>query len=93
MRHKHADMIIEWAKTGKSVQFYNDNEWEDIDKPAWIDTLEYRFKPEVLRYKRYIFNVGRGNELGVIIPSDMPMQEDNEVFVKWIDTEWQEVEV
>ena len=48
MRHKHYDMIVAWAE-GKTVQNFNDiyNQWEDVNgAPFWIDSFQYRIKPE-----------------------------------------------
>lgn len=50
-RHKHADMIIEWANdTSKELQskIVTDDEWYDVEGcPGWYDHCIYRFKPEV----------------------------------------------
>ena len=50
MKHKHADLIREWAlDTSRVVQYKrtSTNEWADcVDRPSWVDSVEYRFKPE-----------------------------------------------
>ena len=48
--HKHKDVIIAWAN-GAQIQFQSflmkeNNEWEDIKKPSWVEDLQYRVKPE-----------------------------------------------
>lgn len=47
--HKHHDVIIAWAK-GAQVQCKSQcGVWRDIrsdDHPHWIESLEYRVKPE-----------------------------------------------
>ena len=48
MRHKHYDMIVAWAE-GKTIQNFNDRRmcWEDLTgDPYWIDSFQYRIKPE-----------------------------------------------
>lgn len=48
MKHKHYDMIVAWAE-GKTVQNFNDRRmcWEDLTgDPYWIDSFQYRIKPE-----------------------------------------------
>ena len=49
MKHKHADLIREWAlDTSRVVQYRTGSEeWEDIQQPSWATNVEYRFKPEV----------------------------------------------
>jgi hypothetical protein len=50
MKHKHADLIREWAlDTSMVVQYRHTptDKWRDcVDFPAWIDSFQYRFKPE-----------------------------------------------
>jgi len=52
--HKHAELIKAWAD-GAKIQWKNDlDDWRDIGDPAWINSYEYRIKPEpkpdVIRY-------------------------------------------
>lgn len=58
MRHKHADLIIEWAN-GAEIQIYvskrGDWMWVDTCEPMWLESAKYRIKPEpkpdvVMRY-------------------------------------------
>lgn len=46
MKHKHADLIHQWAD-GAEIQCKNRNDgsWFDTD-PDWDDFREYRIKPE-----------------------------------------------
>ena len=50
MKHKHADLIREWAlDTSRVVQYRytSANDWNDcVDHPAWNEAQQYRFKPE-----------------------------------------------
>lgn len=99
MRHEHSEMIIEWAETSKQVQRYCriHEEWEDDDMPTWSPFRQYRFKPVVIRYRRYIYThpdkpahniVGVANE----VDDDTPYM-PKPTFVCWIDNDWQEVEI
>jgi hypothetical protein len=46
MRHKHADLIIEWANGAQIELYHTDTEkWVDAPTPLWFD-CEYRVKPE-----------------------------------------------
>ena len=54
MKHKHYEFIVAWAN-GAKIQWKNDlQDWRDIGDPAWINSYEYRIKPEpkpdVIRY-------------------------------------------
>lgn len=72
--------------------------WERVepDNASW-DWLryEYRIKPQMLRYKRYItrpFENSPGTRV-YVMHEGQPTPEGLERFVRWIDTEWQEVEL
>jgi hypothetical protein len=43
--HKHADIIKAWAD-GAEVQAYEGKKWVDVNDPSWVDTCEYRIKPD-----------------------------------------------
>ena len=47
MRHKHADLIIEWAN-GAQIQLYQIgmDDWIDAPTPLWFEVTQYRIKPE-----------------------------------------------
>ena len=47
MRHKHADLIIEWAN-GAQIQYYDItmHRWEDDANPKWREETNFRVKPE-----------------------------------------------
>lgn len=58
MKHKHADLIHAWAD-GAQIQSKNPDEtWVDISEPIWINSAEYRIKPEpkpdVVVYSRVV---------------------------------------
>jgi hypothetical protein len=50
MKHKHADLIREWAlDTSRVVQYRYTSayDWDNcVDPPAWNEAIQYRFKPE-----------------------------------------------
>jgi hypothetical protein len=57
MKHKHADLIKQWAD-GAQIQWFHDHYgiWQDIvSSPYWMDGVQYRIKPEekqpVVRWK------------------------------------------
>jgi hypothetical protein len=54
MKHKHYEFIVAWAG-GAKIQWKNDlHDWRDIGDPAWINSYEYRIKPEPKPdYKKY----------------------------------------
>ena len=48
--HKHKDTIIAWAN-GAQIQYQTslmkeNNEWEDIWEPSWVEDVQYRVKPD-----------------------------------------------
>ena len=47
MRHKHADLIIEWAN-GAQIQYYDItmHRWENDANPKWREETNFRVKPE-----------------------------------------------
>ena len=45
-KHKHHDVIIQWAK-GAEVQWKYNSEWVDDPTPAWFASVQYRIKPRV----------------------------------------------
>ena len=45
MRHKHYDLILEWA-CGAEIECLNNGKWEKTKYPTWFEGKEYRIKPE-----------------------------------------------
>ena len=82
--HIHADMIIEWARTGKKVQTLFCGRWEDCE-PGWNPRLEYRFKPETKRYRVALFDGGP-------MAATTEDLEDCHDFIRWL-TDWIEYDV
>ena len=103
--HKWADVIKAWAD-GKPIQFTNrfTKGWVDWTEgrpnmqPQFNQDL-WRVKPNTIKYRRYVA-VEEGSIFSVqsymqLNNEDKPQAyfEQCEDFVRWIDTEWQEVEV
>ena len=46
MKHKHADLIKQWAD-GAQIQHHHqfEDRWDDVDNPRWLDDHNYRIKP------------------------------------------------
>lgn len=58
---------------------------------------KYRIKPETIKYRRYLAKPlpGRNNyRILTVHPGDDPKEyEEWGIFIRWIDTEWQELEI
>ena len=100
MRHKHADMIIEWAETGKQVQCQNlVGTWIDChdNKTSWDEDTGYRFKPAQRYYRLYKFSCN-GNP--IVLSANAysnehkinvaEITEAQESFIGWM-SDWVEV--
>lgn len=102
-RHIHADIIIEWAETGKELQYRSDIGWIDIEgshlyvngEPLFINQVEYRFKPEVIKYKRYLCRVSPSYKtlIRIHMIDSIAKVDSSDGFIEWIDQEWQEIEL
>jgi hypothetical protein len=104
--HKHAALIKQWAD-GAIIQIkLSDGRWMDIAPglvPNWYPATEFRVKPpaEKIKYKRFLWRStlsrNRPNRAYVLmVTPDEQSKERRETFIgfiRWIDTEWQEVEV
>jgi hypothetical protein len=102
-RHRHADIIIEWTETGKELQYRSDIGWIDIvgshlsssGIPLFHENVEFRFKPEVIKYKRYICRVSPSNKtlIRIHMIDSIAKVDSSDGFIEWIDQEWQEIEL
>jgi hypothetical protein len=99
--HKHAEAIKAWAD-GKQIQFDDDDRgWVDVlsNRPFWSEQTAYRVKPEPVkvRYRDYIWKGSNGQYLVDTVNTsesfNTGIMEEQNNFVSWIHTEWQEVEV
>lgn len=101
MKHKHYDLIEEWARTGKQVEVYIDSVLPGVSRwslcenpPTWDEDKEYRIKRDVVKYKRFLARNETGRYMVCsFYPEDRFNPEDNEYFTKWVDKDWQEVTV
>lgn len=99
-KHPHDAVIRAWLD-GKTIQVYYSDEWLDSQPihgtnciPLFHPQLQYRIKPTVLKYRKYIYNNGGRPSITLISPFFSPENiEADPRFIRWIDTEWQEVEV
>ncbi|SOD41350.1 hypothetical protein [Nitrosovibrio sp. Nv4] len=95
--HVHAVVIKAWAD-GAQIQIKERGKWVDyrIDSaPHWVPAMEYRVKPETLRYRVALhkqIHFG-GFFTGVVSNDDgAVVVEGCATFVRWL-TNWVEVEV
>ena len=103
MRHKHADLIIEWAETGCQMEFRTQGKsvWVDVSgTPVWNENIEYRKKKQTIFYRKYLakdidgkYYVSISNKGNVTANPELLELQQSGHFIKWIDTKWQEVEI
>jgi hypothetical protein len=96
--HKHAALIKLWADGAKIQWFHEaDEEWKDCTPtPNWLGNTNYRVKPEpvVVEYKRYIYKFNSDTpKVYIEYKNECAYPENYKHFVKWIDTEWQTIEL
>jgi hypothetical protein len=87
--------IFEAFAEGKTVEFRDSvhQEWMDAQELSFCYPADcYRIKPTVLRYKRYIRDETTPY-VDTWIPSQEACNEAPRGLLRWIDTEWQEVEL
>lgn len=98
--HKWAHVIKAWAD-GKPIErrFLSDK-WREVighGTPPFDDARnEWRIKPETVKYRRYLWETSKNVVVGVINCSGcVTVQEliDCASFIRWIDDDWQEIEV
>ena len=104
--HKHCEVIKAWADGGEIQIHVTDSkgrgEWIDWEfgtnqSPGWHIENKYRVKPKTLKYRRYLWQHEMGVFIGIVnfhSPLRAPDGVEVEIdFIRWIDTDWQEVEV
>jgi hypothetical protein len=90
--HKHRDLIIAWAN-GEIIELKNKYGWDYVDDPSWHEDVEYRIKPEVIRYRVAIFKSTEAIWCAVAHnEKQIEYFEETSFFKKWL-TDWIEVEV
>jgi len=100
MTYKHDAVIRAWLD-GKTVQQQSrDGSWHDVRAinvystvPAFSVDESYRIKPETIKYRRAIKKYDGLYVTTVNTVSEAVNLSSSPYFVRWIDTEWQEVEV
>lgn len=94
MKHKHHDMICQWAAdTSRKVQCRRPlGQWTTLDEtPLWEPDFEYRFADSALRYRVALFNDHGANWVDVVRTEAAERScEAAGNFVRWI-TDWTEV--
>ena len=95
---KEAVAVMQGYVDGKTIQYRYDErqEWRTLCRlPNWNWTeADYRIKPEMVKYRRYLWRNTRGElQISVAGEGNELQHSSSRVFVRWIDTEWQEIEV
>jgi len=98
-RAKELLPIIQAFAEGKVIQYRETPAymWHPCPNGASFNGRgEYRIKPATLKYRLYIVRLS--DEMRVVAWNDQPGWgiahiESGQNFIRWIDTEWQEVEV
>ena len=96
---KKAIAVMQGFVDGKTIQYapYDNGNWANVAaSPCWEwNRNNYRIKPEMVKYRRYLWKdddniprVGTTSEPGYV-----ELIAKNPGFIRWIDTEWQEIEV
>ena len=92
--HKHREIIKAWAD-GAEIQFFNNfkKAWEGIPEPVWSDEVQYRVKPQTIRYKVGLQKTSDGfDTLTAATEEHASYIEKYPDFIRWI-TDWIKVEV
>ena len=100
MKHKHDEVIRAWLD-GKTVQACHTHGWMDIvpigeyeKMPCFSVLREYRIKPETTKYRKYIYNYFGTLSVGLVNEEhQIKATQNSTLFIRWLDSEWQEVEV
>ena len=95
-RHKHADVIIAWAK-GKDVQVWDEGAkcWCDVKEAPSFMAEEYRIKPLAKKYRVALFRFSSEAASTYTACTDIQEEADSyekhRGFVRWL-TDWVEYE-
>lgn len=103
--HRHAEKIKRWADTGQPVyeRPSPNKEWVLVNDPAWNPLWEYTFDVprKFIEVRDYLYKAG-GDEYwkGSVHKSQLPKQETlvknveaMEGFIRWLDDDWNEIEI
>jgi len=93
---KNHEVATKWANDDKAVLQARCNPAEsfyDVRTPNFRPELEWRIKPEVLKYRVAVMETYRGPYNVMVTTSfDKDYMEKQPEFVRWV-SDWQEVEV
>lgn len=73
MTHKYAKLIADWA-LGATIEVLRDGGWHQLDgpggenQPAWIESMQYRVKPQNLVF--YAALVTNGDDMWLEMPCE-----------------------
>ena len=92
--------LIQAIAQGQVVQCHTPRGWVDL-KPdqeiMWKEENVYRIKPETLQYRKFLYKIDNQLYIGichnVVGALSAQQREEAPFFIKWIDTEWQEIEL
>jgi hypothetical protein len=98
VRHAHFNEIVAWAN-GAAIQSQRRNgDWYDDDEPHWYPDVNYRVKPETIKYRVALFKRLEDGSLYTVTCDNVggsggeyDFSKKYENFVRWI-TDWIEVE-
>ena len=93
--HKHAALIKAWAD-GAEIQCRKAAfcDWADLvqGNPSWMSDWEYRIKPNMIKYRTYLYNSYGKPIVQTYNHGDSVNPEEQQKFIKWVG-DWQEVEI
>lgn len=95
MKHVHCDMIKAWAD-GAKIQVKSGDNWISVSSPYWLPENSYRLAPKIIKQSFRACLMCRPSvypEGSWIAMAPAPSIENDSFFVRWIDTEWREIEV
>lgn len=90
--------VMQAAEHGEPIEFFNrvSQKWEVTAAPTWAwDERDYRVAPKkkVVKYKRFLWR-WTAEEVDVCCFKEGFEEVENKTgFVRWIDKDWQTVEV
>lgn len=97
-RAKELLPVIQAFAAGKQIQYRASPSGSWSDTPGYTTfngSGDYRIKPETVKHRRWLYKTSYGTAVVSVVheADDLKRVENYVGFVRWIDTEWQEVEV
>lgn len=97
--HKHQECIDAWNR-GEAVEVYVGNEWLEMRRnkhtvPGWFEDFKYRIKPKTIKTRRWVENLIDSYRVNILNEGEWSLCFIESIggFVRWVDEEWQEVEI